>query len=189
MKSGSARAIFTARPTPPNWLKRLARPVVIPLIALSIVTIYAASLGRVVLNSSDSLAARGFFVVVWPKPLIKGAVVVADPPAHLAHRFEGMVFTKRLIGKPGDQISHLSGEICIETSCFARTIKEGAPFGTLLPEGIIPEGHVALFGETPTSLDSRYAEVGLFPIHSIRGVGFGIPHFPDWSTLAEWVKS
>lgn len=187
--STTLKAALGARSTPPRWLRRLAAPVGIPLIVLSVFAIYGLVAGRVVLNSSDSLAARGFYVVVWPKPLIYGGIVVADPPARLAHKFEGMVFAKRLGGKAGDIVRHDGTAVCINANCYTQTIKNGAPFGSLLKAGPIPEGFVALFGETPTSLDSRYAEVGLFPVSSIRGVGFSIPFFPDWIDLAAWVTS
>lgn len=183
------KTLMTARAKPPKALARLARPVGIPLIVLSVIAIYGLVAGRIVLNSSDSLAARGFYVVVWPKPLIRGAVVVVDPPKTLSSQFEGLVFTKRLVGLPGDEIIHRDGALCLKDQCFARALKDGKPFGALTAPQIIPQGHVALFGETTTSLDSRYAAVGLFPTDSIRAVGVSIPGFPAWEDLKERIGS
>lgn len=183
------RDITQARPRPPKALARLAKPVGIPLIILCLIAIYGLVAGRVVLNGTDSMQARGFFVVVWPKPLIRGSIVVLDPPPRFAKKFEGLVFTKRLVGLPGDVITHQEGGLCINDACFAQGTKNGQPFGTLLPEGIIPAGQLAIFGETETSLDSRYAEVGLFSIESLRAVGIAIPGFPAWEDLARRISS
>lgn len=189
MKALPVRTLLAARARPPLWLARLARPLGIPVILICLLAIYALVAGRIVLNSSDSLAARGFYVLVWPKPLIRGAIVVADPPQRIAHTFEGLVFTKRLVGLPGDAVTRRGDAVCIRGACFEQGTRDGQPYGTLAAEGVIPKGHVALFGETATSLDSRYAEIGYFPVASIRGVGFAIPGFPDWEELARRIGS
>lgn len=189
MKAPTLHAILTAKPNPPRWLARLARPLGIPLIILSVIGIYGLVAGRVVLNGSDSMAANGFYVLVWPRPLIRGAIVVADPPERFARKFEGLLFTKRLVGLPGDAVTHRGSAVCINDACFEQGTKEGQPFGTLAAEGVVPDGHVAIFGETSTSLDSRYAEIGYFPIETIRAVGFAIPGFPAWEALAERIGS
>ena len=187
--SQRARTLLTARANPPVWMTRFSKTIGIPVIVLCLVAIYGLVFGRIVLNGSDSLAARGFYVVVWPKPLIRDAIVVSDPPARFTDKFAGLVFTKHLKGLPGDRIVHVDGNVCIKDACFAPGIKEGESFGTPLAQGIIPQGYVALFGETNTSLDSRYQEVGLFPISGIKGVGFAIPYFPDWTVLKERIGS
>lgn len=183
------RTLLAARAAPPRWLARLARPVGIPLICLCLLAIYGLLAGRIVLNGSDSLAARGFYVVVWPRPLVRGSIVVVDPPAPVAPLFEGLVFTKRLIGLPGDAVVRSGTAVCIEGACFEQGIKDGAAYGTLAAEGRVPDGHVALFGDTPTSLDSRYAEIGYFPVSSIRAVGLAIPGFPSWEQIAQRIGS
>jgi len=90
--SQRARTLLTARANPPVWMTRFSKTIGIPVIVLCLVAIYGLVFGRIVLNGSDSLAARGFYVVVWPKPLIRDAIVVSDPPARFTDKFAGLVF-------------------------------------------------------------------------------------------------
>ena len=189
MKLLVIRSLLVARAAPPRWMERLAKPVGIPVIIVCLLMVYGLVAGRIVLNGSDSLAARGFYVVVWPKPLIRGSIVVADPPAAVAQTFDGLVFAKRLVGLPGDPVIHSGDAVCILGACFAQGTKDGDTYGSLMEAGRVPAGHVALFGETATSLDSRYAEIGYFPIASIRGVGVAIPGFPSWEDIARRLGS
>ena len=167
----------------PPRISRAALWMIVPIYAVFGVLIYLALFGMVVFNATDSLRGHGFLAFKFPKPLIRGSVVVAPPPAIYADKFEGLVFTKRLIGKPGDEIVQVGGSVCIQGQCFEPATRDGQAFGRLLNAGVIPNGFVALFGETPTSLDSRYQKVGLFAIKDIIAVGFSIPGFPHWSAL------
>jgi len=160
-----------------------ATRLMIPLYFVFGLLIYVALFGTVVLNATDSLKAHGFFALKYPKPMVRGAVVLIPPPARFADKFPDLNFAKRLAGLPGDQIRHDGASVCINESCFAQGLKDGKPFGTLLPEGVIPQGAIALMGETPNSLDSRYAEVGLFQIRDVIAVGVPIPQFPHWTEL------
>ena len=172
-----------ALPRAPITQRTFTRWLVVPLYAVFGMLVYLALFGTVVLNATDSLHANGFFALKYPKPMIRGAVVVVPPPDRFADKFEGLVFAKRLIGRPGDVITRKGSSVCIAGDCFAQGHKNGAPFGTLLAEGAIPKGFIAPMGETANSLDSRYAEVGLFQIKDVIAVGFAIPHFPHWSKL------
>lgn len=158
-------------------------PLVVALYCVFAVFIYIAVFGIVVVNATDSLKAHGFFVLKYPKPMVRGAVVLIAPPERFADKFEGLQFAKRLTGLPGDVIRHEGGAVCINAACFAQAQKNGEPFGTLLPEGRIPDGAIALMGESPSSLDSRYAEVGLFTTRDVIAVGVPIPWFPHWTDL------
>ena len=155
----------------------------IPIYLCFFALVYLALFSTLVFNATDSLRGHGFLAFKFPKPLIRGSVVVAPPPARYADKFEGLVFTKRLIGKPGDMITHEPGAVCITGHCFELAKRDGQSFGAPLEAGQIPPGFVALFGDTPSSLDSRYQAVGLFAISDIIAVGFAIPGFPHWSSL------
>lgn len=161
------------------------RGALIPIYLCFFVLVYLALFSTLVFNATDSLHGHGFLAFKFPKPLIRGSVVVAPPPSTYADKFEGLVFTKRLIGKPGDAITHESGAVCIRSECFELPERDGQTFGAPLEAGEIPPGFVALFGETISSLDSRYQKVGLFAISDIIAVGFALPGFPHWLELSK----
>lgn len=163
--------------------KPIVRHAIVPLYLLFGILIYVALFGTVIVNATDSLKGNGFFALKFPKPMIRGAVVLVPPPERFEEKFEGLNFAKRLTGLPFDVVRHERGQVCIEERCFAQAEKDGKAFGTLLPQGVIPAGFIALMGETDTSLDSRYAEVGLFKIEDVIAVGVAIPSFPHWSDL------
>lgn len=145
--------------------------------------------GRLTLNASHSLPEPAYLMWAWPKVIWTGAVISADPPASYAARFDGLLFTKRVVGLPGDRIEHRDGAVCVAGECFPLALKDGAPFAPALAEGVIPDGHYAAFGSSADSLDSRYATVGLFARESIRAVGVGTTLVPHWKELKAWADA
>lgn len=150
---------------------------------------WALNAFRLNINASDSMPDHAYVMWAWPKLIWRGAVIAADPPEAYAGRFEGLYFTKRVEGLPGDRIFHVGNAVCIEARCFPLAIRDGEVFDAPLPEGLIPPGSYAAFGTSDDSLDSRYATVGLFARDRIRAVGFGTDLIPEWKELKAWLDA
>lgn len=135
----------------------------------------------IVVNATRSLEAKAFVLFDQPVMLQTGAVVAATMPDVLAEKFGEHLYVKKIGGLPGDTVTVLQdGTPCIRNVCYALARKDGAPLGPSLPEGVIPEGYYALFGDGETSLDSRYAAIGLISADKLRGRGWAIPWYQDW---------
>ncbi|WP_424753226.1 S26 family signal peptidase [Methylobacterium sp.] len=156
------------------------------VVVLGFWTVHCFRLG---LNGSGSLPENAFLLWTWPKVIRPGVVIAADPPEAVRDRFEGVYFMKRVVGVAGDVIRHdADGAVCVRARCFPPLMVEGRPFAPALPEGVIPEGAVAAFGDSPDSLDSRYAIIGLFPVAQVQAVGFGASFVPHWTVIAKWLN-
>lgn len=147
---------------------------------------WALNAFRLNINASTSMPDNAYLMWTWPKLVWRGAVIAALPPHAYADRFEGLYFTKRVLGMPGDRISHVDGAVCVNGTCHPPVMRGDAPFAPPLPEGVIPPGMYAAFGISPDSLDSRYATIGLFPRDRIVAVGFGTNLVPNWKDLKAW---
>lgn len=148
---------------------------------------WALSTVRVNLNGSSSLPFNAFVMWGWPKLVWHGAMIAAYPPPAYSEAFKGFYFTKEVKGLPGDIVRHDDdGRVCINSDCFTLATPNGKQFGSPLPEGPIPNGMVAAFGTSPDSLDSRYAEVGLFSLDRIVAVGVGTDLIPHWKDIKAW---
>lgn len=168
----------------------LSRPLKIALMLLAIplalgVLILAACLygGTIVYNSSHSLKGDLFVLFERPRIMARGMIAQAHPPRAYASRFEDVAYLKRIAGLGGDLVSRDGATICIRERCvYAADTASGTPFDALIPGGVIPQGYVALLGDAPDSLDSRYKSVGLWPIADIIATGFTIPGvlLPEW---------
>lgn len=135
----------------------------------------------IVMNATHSLDEPAYLVVDTPIFLAEGALVAAEMPEVLADRFGEHLFVKRLGGLPGDLITlDEAGAPCVNGICYPIATKDGQPIGTPIRAGAIPEGHYALFGTAPESLDSRYMAIGLFSEEELRGRGWPLPFMPDW---------
>lgn len=144
---------------------------------------------RLALNGSTSLPENAFLMWAWPKTIWKGAVIAAYPPEAYSAQFQGLYFTKRVVGMPGDVVRHRDNAVCIEATCFPLHMKDGKPFAPPLPAGVIPPGHYAAFGTTADSLDSRYATVGLFDIKNVIAVGVSTNLLPHWKEIKKWADA
>ncbi len=131
---------------------------------------------EVVWNETTSIKSNGFLVSKWITTPWRGAYVAFDIPAEL-DTVCGFceVMVKRVIGLPGDEITY-----------FATAIEVGGQRFELSPEAqelglsparigaVVPAGHVLAFGDTPTSIDSRYSIVGAVSLQS-SALGFSAP--------------
>lgn len=144
---------------------------------------------RINLNASTSLPEHAFVMWTWPAITWRGAVIAATPPVAFGQNFEGLLLTKRVVGVPGDVVTHERGGVCVAGQCFSLFMKDGRPFAPPLREGVIPEGYYAAFGTSEDSLDSRYDTIGLFDEDEIVAVGFGTNLIPHWKDLKTWADA
>jgi len=142
--------------------------------------------GTVVLNGSTSLPHAGYFMLRWPLILSRGAYVAFQPPAGLAPHFEGLSFIKRIVGVAGDRVASNGESVCIAGICRTLLPTLSADGVLATPEGVIPEGFIAVFGDSPDSLDSRYAVVGLVPTADVQAAGIPVP-LPHWREVQTWL--
>lgn len=143
---------------------------------------------QITLNGSESLPEAAYLQWHWPKHLWRGAIVAFPPPRIFKDRLEGYSIIKRIGGLPGDPIRTYVDFTCVAGTCYPAEQREGRAFAPLIPGGVIPEGMVAVFGEAPNSLDSRYASFGLVPIDKIEAVGIALRGFPRWQEIATWLE-
>lgn len=156
------------------------------LLAVAGLLSFFATSTRIVFNGTHSLPHNGYLMFAWPKLVHRGGYIAASAPETYRDQFEDLVFVKRVIGLPGDEIRHDRGGICIEDNCFVPLLVEGTPFAPLTSEGVIPEGQYAAFADAPDSLDSRYDTVGLFTEAQIVAAGWPIP-IPHWKDIKSWL--
>ena len=81
-------------------------------------------------------------------------------------------FAKRVLGFPGDPITHNSSSLQISSYRLPllRQTQDEKPLTPLsLPQ--VPFGHVFVAGDHLRSFDSRYEEFGLVPVEKIWGRG------------------
>lgn len=150
---------------------------------------YFMAAGRIGVNATDSMNANGFVMVTWPKPIWHGAIVATLLPNVLAARFEGkdLLLTKRVVGVSGDPVHSTPMELCVRDVCAKGLEKDGQVVAPIWQGTEVPEGTILVFGESPDSLDSRYAAIGPIPVDHVQAVGVEIP-FPHWTKLAEWLE-
>jgi len=135
----------------------------------------------IVMNATHSLKEPAFLMVDTPILLSRGSVVSSEMPDVLKATYGDFRFVKRIGGMPGDEIvMNASGVPCILEACFPPFLKDGEPVGALIKPGVIPDGHYALFGTEPDSLDSRYAAIGFIAHDELVGRGWPLPMMPDW---------
>lgn len=144
---------------------------------------------RINLNASGSMADHAYVMWTWPQTRWRGMVIAAAAPDAYARQFEGLFFTKRIVGLPGDLIEHRAGNVCVAGECFPLAMQNGRPYAPPVPEGPIPDGFYAAFGTSPDSLDSRYATIGLFSRDRILATGFGTNLIPHWTELKSWADA
>lgn len=116
------------------------------------------------------------YLVVRKSTLINRSDIVAIQ-GHKPQYLEGSyLFTKRVIGLPGDQITKTKKGLSIRAKNGSFTTiyplldktKEGQALSPLsIP--IVPEGYLFVVGDHTRSFDSRYKEFGLVSIDNIYG--------------------
>ena len=142
--------------------------------------------GSVVFNGTDSLPHNGYFMLRVAIEPPKGAYVSFKAPSVVAEEFQSLSFVKRVEGTVGDVVSSMDGTVCVNAECrdLLPQLRENGI--AALGSQVIPEGFVAVFGDSANSLDSRYDAVGLVSVDDIEAVGFPIP-VPHWKTLVDWM--
>ena len=149
------------------------------------VVMIVITLGMVVMNGSHSLPHNGYFMLRWPNVAIKGSYVAFDGPPRYRSLFKDLVFVKKVMAVAGDELRVEENQVCVEEACFPLDQNSGFRGLTLNQATIVPEGHVAVFGTSPDSLDSRYEQIGFVKTQDFVGVGFPVP-VPRWQDLKAW---
>lgn len=168
----------TDRPQP-----RAARWVFVAVLAGALLAHSALAKWRdghgVVINTSDSLPHWAFFVSREPAPA-RGKIVLFAPPRHpLVLRHFGSrppLFTKRVLGGPGDLVAHDGQLVRINGAVVGRLKRRTRQGEPLTPgrTGRIPSGCIYAGTSHPDGFDSRYAEIGFVCARQVFGVGEAI---------------
>lgn len=131
------------------------------------------------INGSPSLPNWAFWLD-RDAPIKRGSLIFFKPPeSALVTRHFGddpKMFGKRVIGLPGDAVSHEGMQVFVNgkqvATRFART-RLGITL-TRGPEGPVPENCFYVGTDHPRGLDSRYGEIGFVCRGQILGSGKAI---------------
>ena len=131
------------------------------------------------INASPSLPNWAFWLD-RTAPITRGSLVFFAPPkSSLIERHFGkdpQLFGKRVLGLPGDVVSHKGMAVLINGKAVAMRLPR-TRLGIALtrgPDGVIPENCYYVGTEHPRGLDSRYGEIGLICRRQIVGSGRAI---------------
>jgi conjugal transfer pilin signal peptidase TrbI len=125
-------------------------------------------------NVSESLDDVRYLLMLKSTKVKRGDIVSIQ--GHSPQYVGKHIFTKRVVGLPGDYITRDETHLTLkaQNGAFAITLplltqsKEGQPL-TSLAHQIIPEGYLFVTGDHLRSFDSRYEEFGLVPMKKIYG--------------------
>ncbi len=172
-----------AFPMTRGFLTRLKRPLL--LAALVSLPLVYAPIARfsdnhaLLINASLSLPHWAFWLTK-NGTIERGSLVFFEPPASslIVQHFgeKPLIFGKRALGFPGDEVRHVGSEVFINHRRIART-KPRSRLGLELlsgPEGIIPENCYYVGTDHIDGFDSRYAAIGWVCIGQIIGTGKAI---------------
>ena len=167
-------------------MQRSKLTLILPVLAVTAAGYYGLACGRLVVNATGSLKGNAYAMVTWPLILRPGAIVAVEMPEILEGKFGGheLYLTKRIAGVAGDPVRRSGNSLCINGTCVEGQLKNGALVAPLWQGDAVPDGMIAVFGDSPDSLDSRYAVIGPRPVAEVVAAGFEIP-FPHWTDLAE----
>lgn len=126
--------------------------------------------------TSESLRGIRYLLIYKSSSFKRGDIVSIH--GHHPHYVGDHIFTKRIVGAPGDYIKRTKKGLEIKAShgAFTTTFpllqktKEGQVL-TPLSLQVIPEGYLFVVGDHLRSFDSRYEEFGLVPIDKVWGKG------------------
>ncbi len=131
------------------------------------------------LNASPSLPNWAFWLEKRA-PIKRGSLVFFEPPtSDLVTRHFGQVpqmFGKRVLGMPGDKVSHQGMKVLINGRPVATRVAQtrlGVPL-TRGPDGMVPEGCYYVGTDHPRGFDSRYGAIGFVCARQIIGSGRAI---------------
>lgn len=121
-------------------------------------------------NVTDSLPGRVFLIVKTQHPAV-GQKTAFYPPANPYYPRE-VFFTKIMVGKPGDVISHQGRDIFLNGKKIGTSLEFDSSRHRplqMIGDGVIPPGHYFVWTPHPRSYDSRYADIGLISDAQILG--------------------
>lgn len=125
-------------------------------------------------NVSESLDDVRYLLIFKTSNIKRGDIVSIR--GHTPQYVGDHIFTKRVIGLPGDRIIQNKTHLTLKAQNGAFAIifpllmqsREGQPL-TPLSQEIIPQGYFFVTGDHLRSFDSRYEEFGLIPMEKIYG--------------------
>lgn len=137
---------------------------------------------RLLESVSESLEGVRYLLVLKSASLKRGDIVSIQ--GHAPQYVGAHIFTKRIVGLPGDQIirdniqPHQLYQLTLKAQNGAYSLilplltktTEGQPL-TPLSVSVIPKDHFFVMGDHPRSFDSRYEEFGLISKDKIWGKG------------------
>lgn len=130
----------------------------------------------VMINSSESLPNWAFLVEKNASPKRGDYVFFTPPRTRLLLRHFGEnhgAFGKRVLGMPGDVVSHDGAVVKVNGRTVAR-MKPLTRSGELLhagPTGAVPQGCYYVGTDHKDGFDSRYAEIGFVCRRQLLGTG------------------
>ena len=164
-------------------LRRVRRPLLLTaIVALPFAWAPIAAFGEdhaFLINASPSLPNWAFWLDK-SAPIARGSLIFFEPPASpLLERHFGKgphLFGKRVLGLPGDVVSHEGAEVLVNGRKVGARLAKTRLGVTLSPgpEGVIPQNCYYVGSDHPRGFDSRYAEVGLACRGHILGSGRAI---------------
>ncbi len=125
---------------------------------------------------SESLDGVRYLIVIKSSSIKRGDIVSIQ--GHTPEYVGDHIFTKRVIGLPGDRVIRNKTQLIIkaQNGSFSMTLplltktKEGEPL-TPLSLNVIPKGCLFVIGDHLRSFDSRYEEFGLVKKEKVWGKG------------------
>lgn len=166
-----------------SLIQTLKRPLVLTALVLlplgwSAVDAFAKE-HAFLINASPSLPNWAFWLDKHA-PIARGSLIFFEPPKSKlveAHFGKGaQLFGKRVLGVPGDTVSHHGQKVFINGRKVAERLEEtrlGIPLHKGL-DGPIPQDCFYTGTDHPRGLDSRYAEIGFICRGQILGSGRAI---------------
>lgn len=139
---------------------------------LGLILTFLLTQTHLTINQTPSLSYRAFICIKRVKPKKGDFVSICDHPTSY---FEGIHYTKRLMGLPGDRIHFKGNRLYVEDILIGPLHKTTRNSHRLHPNKttLVPQGHVFVSGDHPRSFDSRYEEFGLVKQEHIKGRCFG----------------
>lgn len=147
-------------------------------VCLGLILGFVLSQTHLTINHSPSLGYKVFLCFKGLTPKRGDFVSIEEHPTAY---FEGLHYTKRLVGLQGENIrideTHGHENQVFVGGCFVgalRTITRDEKPLHPLKATTIPEGYVFVSADNPQSFDSRYEEFGLVKEACITGICLGL---------------
>lgn len=123
---------------------------------------------RIIISETDSHPAHYFINFPKSKAKLKDHVL-------LESNWYGKKIIKKIVGQEGDRVWYDSNQCVWINDNKIGPLKEISKCNrklTPIPSQYIPKGYVFVYSNHESSFDSRYQELGLIPISSLRGKVF-----------------